>query len=308
MSCFIHTSATISVQKDLSSPSRPEFPAQLVGPDYKALIPSNQLRRMSNSIRMGVWCANSCGLEPTDPIIIGTGLGCLADSEKFLNSLQYRGEDGPRSLVSPTPFILSTHNTIGGQIALLTENRSYNVTHVQNGHSFETAMIDAMLLLNEDTKSVLVGGVEENIPLLSEIASDIGLDPEQIDKFTEGAGFFRLKRGSGPVEIEDCSVIYNSDLGTIIAETNPNKIDLILLGQSGANTIKSPNEGAVPTVSYSDLCGLHMSNVAFGMDLGFRLLIGTSKMDGIELNNMKHIRVINSYNDASFGVIDLRKQ
>ena len=57
--------------------------------DIKELIPNPVVRRrMSNIVKYGVAvgmeCIKEVGSENVDAIITATGLGCLADSEKFL--------------------------------------------------------------------------------------------------------------------------------------------------------------------------------------------------------------------------------
>ena len=70
--------------------SRPYL--QACEPDYKNIITNPTLRRrMSRIVKMGVACGLECigGLPPEEiqGIITATGLGCLVDTEKFLNTL-----------------------------------------------------------------------------------------------------------------------------------------------------------------------------------------------------------------------------
>ena len=132
-------------------------------PDFKEYIPAIALRRMSKAIKMGLTAGKmalqDANVELPDAIITGTGEGCKQDTEKFLEALLKQNE----VLLTPTSFIQSTHNTVGGQIALNLGCTGYNVTYSQESSSLESALIDSMLLLNEkpDLKSVLVGGVDE---------------------------------------------------------------------------------------------------------------------------------------------------
>ena len=103
-------------------------------PDYKSIITNAALRRrMSRIIKMGVACGLECistlPSEKVHAIITATGLGCLADTEKFLNTIIENKEQ----LLNPTPFIQSTFNTIGAQIALLRQIHAYNMTYVHRG-------------------------------------------------------------------------------------------------------------------------------------------------------------------------------
>ena len=74
---------------------------------------------------------------PPEAIITATSLGCLADTEKFLSSMV----NNEPSMLNPTPFIQSTFNTIGGQLALITGNKGANITYVHRGFSFERCFI-----------------------------------------------------------------------------------------------------------------------------------------------------------------------
>jgi hypothetical protein len=167
----------------------PEFsPA----PDYKALIADpTARRRMSRAVKMGVAAAFQClsgkAVVP-DAIITATGLGCLADTEKFLKTLIENGED----LLNPTPFIQSTFNTVGAQIAIALKNTNYNNTYVHRGTAFESALLDGMTKLSEgEAKNVLVGSYEELTETSLDVQSRLGFYRKG-DKVGEGAAFFLL--------------------------------------------------------------------------------------------------------------------
>lgn len=172
--------------------------------DIKVLIPEAAIRRrMSRILKMAVSTAVECcnnieGIKDVDCIIIATGYGCLADSEKFLRNVIENNEE----LLNPTPFIQSTFNTVGGQIALLSQNHCENITYVNRSHSFEDALLDAYLqVCSEDKKKVLVGAFDE----ITE-SSDIIL--ERLGAFRngrkngEGAIFMELS----PQYTEECKV------------------------------------------------------------------------------------------------------
>jgi 3-oxoacyl-[acyl-carrier-protein] synthase II len=69
-------------------------------------------------------------------------------------------------------------------------NHGYNMTHTQNSLSFEHALVDAMLLLKEGQRNVLVGGADEHIEILDEIGMRLHLKQDRI--FSSGASFFVL--------------------------------------------------------------------------------------------------------------------
>ena len=152
----------VYIDKATASFERTDDGYVLKEPDYKFLIPNATLRRrMSRMVRMGVATGVPCvedATAPVDAILTATGLGCLADTEKFMNTILDHNEE----LLTPTAFIQSTFNTIGAQIALLTGNHSYNTTYVHRAFSLESALLDAALLVQEEeAQSVLVGAVDE---------------------------------------------------------------------------------------------------------------------------------------------------
>lgn len=159
--------------------------------DFKELVADASLRRrMSRIVKMGVACGLKCieGLAPEsiDAIITATGFGCLADTEKFIESIVANNE----RLLNPTPFIQSTFNTIGGQIALLRGIHSYNVTYAHRGLSFESALIDAAMQVAEGKKNVLLGAIDEITASSADIQRRLGMTREY--ELGEGANFFVL--------------------------------------------------------------------------------------------------------------------
>ena len=145
--CPVYINRIASIHAE-SRNEKPYFSAQ--EPDYKEMITNANLRRrMSRMIKMGVACGLEClkdiPSEKVDAIITATGLGCLADTEKFMNALM----DNREQMLNPTAFIQSTFNTVGAQLALLLKIHAYNVTYVHRGLSFESALIDGIMSIAE---------------------------------------------------------------------------------------------------------------------------------------------------------------
>jgi 3-oxoacyl-(acyl-carrier-protein) synthase len=130
-------------------------------PDYKKHIIPSMVRRMSIGVKMGVVASSialkEANIEIPDAIITGSGMGCLRDSEKFLTNIL----DNDEQFLTPTAFIQSTHNTVGAQVALGLGCKAYNVTYVHDATSFETSLVDAMMMIDEGESKILVGGVDE---------------------------------------------------------------------------------------------------------------------------------------------------
>jgi 3-oxoacyl-(acyl-carrier-protein) synthase len=135
---------------------------QCLEPEVDPGLDEKYLRRMSRLIRLG-WiaakiCLDDAGNQRPDAIITGSGWGSVLDSEKFLLSI-YRNKE---HLLPPTPFIQSTHNAVGAQIAMLLNNSSYNMAYAHASYAFEHALLDGILSLKSgDCRNVLLGGFDE---------------------------------------------------------------------------------------------------------------------------------------------------
>lgn len=164
-----------------------------VATDIKLLIPDAGLRRrMSRVIKKAVTTAVECmsgveNIDMLDAIITATGWGCLSDSERFLRNIIIEKEQ----LLNPTPFIQSTFNTVGGQIALLRHNHCYNVTYVNRSHSFEDALLDCMMRIADgESENVLVGAFDEQTLSQHRIMERMGIFRKCNDG--EGAVFVHI--------------------------------------------------------------------------------------------------------------------
>lgn len=161
---YIHQSTCISAQQTFTDIDleklNPSVDNRLVAiePAYQGISPG-LIRRMGKAVRMGVGSALPLLKEnKVDGIIIGTANGGIEDSLKFLSQIM-EYEEGT---LTPTHFVQSTYNAIAGQLGMISKNTGYNSTHVQRGHAFEGAVLDAALMLREKPDNTyLVGGVDE---------------------------------------------------------------------------------------------------------------------------------------------------
>ncbi|MBW8361726.1 MAG: beta-ketoacyl synthase chain length factor [Kaistella sp.] len=166
---YINSASCISSQNTLRDSFFEELTANgeedfipAVEPAYKEFIPGGQLRRMSTVVKMSSVVAKKAlaeaHIENPDAIIVGTGMGCTEDSEKFLKNVVQNNEE----FLTPTHFIQSTHNTVAGQIALTIQCHAYNFTYVNTSSSLEFSLLDAKLQLeHEDAENILVGVADE---------------------------------------------------------------------------------------------------------------------------------------------------
>lgn len=165
--------------------------------DVRALIrDAGARRRMSRLVKMGV----ATGLEslaragvPTpDAIVSATGYGFLADSERLLREMAAAGED----MMSPTPFMQSTFNTIGSQLALACGCRGANLTFSSGHASFGSSLVGAALLLRSgEARSVLVVAADELTPSLSTVLTRLGMRRGGVEP-GEGAAALLLTLGA----------------------------------------------------------------------------------------------------------------
>lgn len=215
-----------------------------IEPDYAGLIAPMQLRRMSKAVRMGIGASKAAmqgaGLERPDAISVGTAMGCLNDTEHFLGKMVEQDEQ----MLTPTSFIQSTHNTVSGQIALLAGCHGHNLTFVQRGHSFEHAMLNAQLYLNEHKgEQVLVGGIDELTDNSLRVMETAGVYSDT-NPAGEGAAFFVVSDSAADSRlfIKDISCFTTKDATTALEKVRAflqrnnrtmGDIELLMMGESG---------------------------------------------------------------------------
>jgi hypothetical protein len=293
MKSYIHRYATISrvdsFDQGILHGENIEVNPETIHPNYKDYISPALIRRMSPVVKMGVTAGLKCleGQGEIGGVIVGTDLGCLRDTEKFLGTVvKHEG-----LAISPTAFIQSTHNTVAGQIALTIGNNGYNMTHSQQGISFECALMDAQLLTAETKLPVLVGACEEHIDFLSEMATDFGAD--QLD-LAEGASYFLLsdQQGASKIAITDVQIsLSKEEISQLLDTLQP---DLVLTTSLTGNAIETNS----PTIDFTSYCGVYGTNSAFGLQLAFEILEKQpSQVNGASLAGSKKIAIINNHRD-----------
>src|SRR5688572_23298337 len=349
MAVYIKGMGNISPQKTWGNEALLANPADYSGskvsaiePDYAQFVDVKQLRRMSRIIKMGVAAGTlalrEAGISTPDGIITGTSFGCLEDTGVFLTKLIENKE----SALNPTPFIQSTHNTIGSQIALLLQCQGYNQTYTQRAFSFEHALIDAILELKENAKQhFLVGGVDEittyshtlqkRFGIFRDCSSSLNLLKSAGDGTINGEGAVYLmlsgeKREGDSVSLESVLTIYNArpnELKQKITEfvkeasLNESDIDLVLLGKSGEKDTDAGLENLAADLfpsgslgAFKHLCGEYPTASAFALWLGVRI-IHEGKAPAIVLDRelrrpVKNVLIVNSYFEKYHSLILLR--
>lgn len=252
--------------------------AGCIEPDYKELIPPMQLRRMTKPVRTGVAAARLClqaaGSPMPDAIHAGTAYGMLQDSEHFLQKMI----DQEEQMLNPTAFIQSTHNTVAGQIALSLGCNAHNMTYVHRGHSFESALTDALLMLEDYPQyTVLAGAVDECTDTSYALLQRFGVYNAS-DIAGEGAAFFALSATAGEGTIARLTAFdmftgregLPQDRVTAFLAHHRLTIspgDELLCGISGFSLTGSPWEACRTVIDYKQYCGEYPTASSFALAL-----------------------------------------
>lgn len=336
MKIYIRSAACISPQEtfnsQLFSSDAKEYNAGVLNaiePDYKNILDIKQMRRMSRIIRIGLAAATKAlkeaDKENADAIITGTAYGCMQDSESFLKKIVEQDEE----LLSPTAFIQSTHNTVGAQIALTLKCYNYNNTFVHRGFSFEHALTDAMLMLNEnEAKNILAGSADEMTDFTFSILKRFGLYKQlPICNFNlynsttkgsicgEGAAFFLLSNeyaDDAYAQLDAVSTIYNPANKNVISTNiqqflssqhfDMNDIDLIITGKNGDvkndalyNSLEQDIFKDKAVINYKHLCGEYPTSSSFALWLAANIIkqnrLPKCFEDSSVVNNFKRILI-----------------
>lgn len=346
---FINGMGNISPQRTWGDSPLLQSPLQYQGdkltcvePDYTSFIEAKQIRRMSRVIKMGIASAamamKEANVSMPDGIITATGYGCLEDTGIFLTKMV----DNKEEALNPTPFIQSTHNTIGSQIALMLQCQAYNQTYTHGAFSFEGALLDALLQLSDSpARSLLVGGVDEITALSHSIQSRFGIFrtlDNTLDLLSasgegtvngEGAAFFVLsgKQGNHALaSIEGLTTFYRPadervlENGVIQFLTDHSlsakDIDLVLWGKSGGrhDHVLDGIDKKLFTASsagvFKNLCGEYPVASAFALALAAEIAKQKQVPEFILQQNrnrpVKNILIFNQYFGTHYALIYLR--
>jgi 3-oxoacyl-[acyl-carrier-protein] synthase II len=267
-----------------------------IEPEYKEYINPILIRRMSRIVKMGVAaamkCMNDAGIKVPDAIITGTGMGCMEDTGSFLRNMVKNKEQ----LLTPTAFIQSTHNTISSQIALMIKCNNYNFTYVHRGFSFESALLDAFMMMAEgEVSNILLGGIDEVTQDYWDVLYRLGMwkkkppnnlhllgDGQPGTLAGEGSVFFMLqKEAKGAIaRFTGVDMIYQpATLADVsgrltlmldMAGIGVNDIDAVIMGYNGwpeydrhYHALADSLFNKTPVLAFKHLCGEYMTASSF---------------------------------------------
>jgi len=314
---------------------------QCIEPDYSEFFHPNSLRRMGRVIKLGWAGAKSClddaNLETPDSICIGTGKGCYKNTQIFLYSVN----DNKEKFVPPSPFIQSAHGSIASQIAIQTGCKNYNMTYSHRAFSFESAMIDAIMLLKEEKyKNVLLGGVDEIQEKQFKTFDRIGHykkpDANNLQLLAgktkgtiagEGSTFFLLENQVSKktyAAIKSVHAFSNPpNLNSIVEQLESflkhknlsvSDLDLVILGLNGdveydwiyydlMSTLFSGNKQAY----YKHLCGEYHTSTAFALWLAAKVIQYQRVPEILKLNikpsqSINNVLIYNQYRNTNHSL------
>ena len=345
--CYINGIGNVSIQSvdfDVFESESAEIQVlnKAQQPSYKDLIAPAMSRRMAKGVKMGIYAANKAlfNAKMVDPqaVIVGTGLGCIEDSEKFLDAII----DNDEQFLTPTAFIQSTHNTVAAQIALHLQCKAYNFTYVNGANSFESALFDAFMQLKHFNKeNILIGGVDEIAPYtfsMYEMIGKVKQSGEELNfknpqtkgiALAEGATFFALsnnKTNNSYAEVIDV-MLFNAfkddeatEINIFLKKNNLSVTDLDVVF-FGANADAHQQEfynrmstvfNEIPQGYYQHISGSYDTASAFGLKVAAEIIQKQALPKAVQYNNieptkMEKVLMINQFNNTDFSFVLLSK-
>ncbi|MGY3091495.1 3-oxoacyl-[acyl-carrier-protein] synthase II [Hymenobacter sp. UYAg731] len=308
-----------------------------VDPPYAGVLNPGEMRRMPRLVKMGLYAATQCladaGLATVDAIAVGTGLGSFEGFEKFEAALLQQQE----GTVSPTPFIQSLDNAVAGQIALSLQCYGSNMTYTHRGFSFETALLDGLLLLAEGdgVANVLVGGLDETTPTYAALlarAGHLNRAPGPVEHSRtpgvqpgEGATFMVLsaERQAGTLAaVRAVRTLFSprtaleveAAVAALLQEQQllPADLGLVLLGHSGdaaadhkLRALAAGLLAATPREYFKNYCGEYHTAAAFAVGLGVHRLAPPT--GAVPANAPETCLIVNQYRDINYSFILLTR-
>ena len=338
---YLHHSICISPQNSFPSADFTKIREsendllKVIEPDYPG-IPAGIKRRMGKSVRMAVGAALPLLEKNNSPagIIIATANSGMEDCIKFLNQILEYNE----GLLTPASFVQSTSNAAAAQIALVTKNHNYNITHVHRGIAFENATMDVIMLLKENKDAAYLLGCTDEIspynynidglagwyrddPVLN---TDLFKSPGNGTIAGEGAfmvwannqqeGALAILNSVKTIHTKDPARVVDS-LKKYLSENMPagEMPDLILSGENGDlrlniyyDAVESLFEETIPVARFKHLCGEYCTASSFACWLAIQIVQSGTVPDIMIKKNKstkpcKRILIYNNYRGDQHG-------
>jgi 3-oxoacyl-[acyl-carrier-protein] synthase II len=225
---------------------------------------------------------------------------------------------------------------------LMLQCNNYNNAFVHRGFSFESALLDGMMLLKEnEVENVLVGAIDEITNVSHTILNRMGLYKqtptintslyENSSKGTiagEGAAFFLLANEHSEndyAKLDGLHTFYKpSGIGDITTQIERflvlhavimDDIDLVIIGKNGDTTSDKIYDEVAQhiftksnTANYKNLCGEYPTSTAFALWLGASIIKFGSIPNTVDTNiktgkQVKRILIYNHYQNTHHSLL-----
>ena len=284
---YIKAATHISLQSPLSELwlTEPVVPtasyARSQDPNFRDWLNPLESRRMGKILKRALVTAmkamRDSGTSQPDAVITGTGLGCIENTELFLDQLCREGEE----MLKPTYFMQSTHNTISSLIAIHTKCHGYNSTYSHKSVSFDAALLDAFVQLRlGDIRTALVTGNDEMTPSYFSILQRTGYigQPGQVTAGEASAAMMLTTDPTGALcEVEHVGLTFGETANALDGLPH-NAVDAILVGTNGCAANDAVYDRlcqqlpGVPRLHYKHLFGESYTVSALGIYAAAQLL------------------------------------
>ena len=325
--CYVKAVSQVSCQKPLSDRwmDSPEFfdegYIRSQEPSVKEIIPPADARRMGKVLKRAIATSDAVLKEAQigmpDAIITGTAMGCMENSEKFLEDLSHFGEN----CLKPSLFMQSTHNTISSLIGIFLKCHGYNNTYSHKGLSFESALLDAWIQIRGgEINNALVGAQDEVTPLMSEILRTTHPEYSFITETSVSAILSNSREGN-LCEIDLIELLHEPTIDSLIELIKASSPDYLLLGLNGNKRnddfyqdIISKLSPRISVLQYKNIFGDNFSSSAFGFYSGCRILEKQQLPEEMAYRSsmqpehgIDKIIVLNHTEGKSWGLVSLKR-
>ena len=344
MGFYVNGLAQISIQAPLRDEwmEQPNDYAQThvraIEPDFKDYIsPATALRMpliVKRAVVTSVEALRCAGIVQPDTILSATGIGDTEGLERYLQTLSSQGE----GLLQPTHFMSSPCSLVAVELAKALGCNAYNNTHIQRNISFESALLEAQMLLKEGRQSVLLSANDEVTSSLfylywrlglwrSHLGSTLGVFKKRHAKGTfSGEGSVSCLLSSSPltdkaIEIAAVDILYKPTSELLDeAGMSIDDVSAVMLGKNGDAVNDTVYEvlrkrffKKIPAIHYKHLCGEYSTASAFGWYVAVRLLqsgrLSETVLPTKQLKEpLKSILLVNHSQSVNYSLVLLRVQ
>ena len=320
---YIKAATQISMQQPLSEQwmtdpvQHTEAYVRSIDPNFREWLNPLESRRMGKILKRALVTAlkvmKDTGVDQPDAIITGTGLGCIENTELFLDQLCRGGEE----MLKPTYFMQSTHNTISSLIAIYGHCHGYNTTYSHKSISFDSALLDAFTQLRlGDINSALVTGNDEMTPSYFSILQRTGYvgQPDQVPASEASVAMLLTTDPTDTLcEIEEVKLSYSppstlhyppSTIHPPLSTIHHPQSTVLVLGTNGSPQNDAPYEQLagqlpdVPRFDYKRLFGECYTASGLGIYAAAHLL---------HQDKVRRVLFVNHSDGRNFSYITLTK-